>query len=69
MKLKDYIEEIPEYLLEIPSKYGLEIDIMIEAKMKEQAIFRLLLKYPKIMSWIYQNVPLKLNCGQFQISE
>lgn len=42
----DYIEEIPEYLLEIPSKYGVEIDIMIEAKMKEQAIFKLYEKYP-----------------------
>ena len=34
----DFIEEIPQYLLEIPKKYGVEIDIMIEAKMKEQAI-------------------------------
>ena len=30
----DYIEEIPKYLLEIPEKYGVEIDIMIEAKKK-----------------------------------
>ena len=30
----DYIEILPEYLLEIPEKYGVEIDIMIEAKMK-----------------------------------
>jgi UV DNA damage endonuclease len=42
----DYIETIPEYLLEIPLKYGVNIDIMIEAKMKEQAIFRLYKKYP-----------------------
>lgn len=42
----DYIEEIPEYLLEIPIIYGVEIDIMIEAKMKEQAIFKLYEKYP-----------------------
>ena len=42
----DYIEVIPEYLLEIPEKYGIEIDIMIEAKMKEQAIFKLYTKYP-----------------------
>ena len=42
----DYVEEIPEYLLEIPSIYGVEIDIMIEAKMKEQAIFKLYEKYP-----------------------
>ena len=30
----DYIEEIPEYLMEIPKKYGVHIDIMIEAKKK-----------------------------------
>lgn len=42
----DYIEEIPEYLLEIPDKYGIEIDIMIEAKKKELAIFKLYEKYP-----------------------
>lgn len=42
----DYIETIPEYLLEIPQKYGVHIDIMIEAKMKEQAILRLYNKYP-----------------------
>jgi len=34
----DFIETIPEYLLEIPNKYNINIDIMIEAKMKEQAI-------------------------------
>jgi UV DNA damage endonuclease len=42
----DYIETIPEYLLEIPKKYNIDIDIMIEAKMKEQAILRLYSKYP-----------------------
>ena len=42
----DFIEEIPEYLLEIPFKYGIEIDIMIEAKMKEKAIMKLYEKYP-----------------------
>lgn len=42
----DYIEEIPEYLLEIPKKYGVHIDIMIEAKKKELAIFKLYKKYP-----------------------
>ena len=42
----DYIEIIPDYLLEIPKKYGINIDIMIEAKMKEQAIFKLYEKYP-----------------------
>ncbi len=42
----DYIEVIPEFLLEIPVKYGVEIDILIEAKAKEQAIFKLYSKYP-----------------------
>lgn len=42
----DYIEIIPNYLLEIPEKYGCEIDIMIEAKKKELAIFKLYAKYP-----------------------
>lgn len=44
----DYIETIPEYLLEIPDKYGLNIDIMIEAKMKERAIEKLYKKYPHL---------------------
>lgn len=44
----DYIEEIPYYLMEIPEKFGIEIDIMIEAKMKEQAIFQLYKKYPQL---------------------
>jgi UV DNA damage endonuclease len=42
----DFIEVIPEYLLEIPEKYNTNIDIMIEAKKKEQAIFKLYEKYP-----------------------
>jgi len=41
----DYIESIPEYLLSIPEKYSISIDIMVEAKMKEQAIMRLKEKY------------------------
>ena len=42
----DYIEILPEYLLEIPEKYGQPIDIMIEAKMKEKSIMKLYDKYP-----------------------
>jgi UV DNA damage endonuclease len=42
----DYIEVIPDYLLEIPERYGCDIDIMIEAKKKELAIFKLYKKYP-----------------------
>lgn len=44
----DYIEVIPEYLLEIPSKYCVDIDIMIEAKQKEQAVLKLYEKYPHL---------------------
>ena len=44
----DYIETIPKYLLEIPEKYNINIDIMIEAKAKEQAINKLYLKYPEL---------------------
>jgi len=42
----DYIENLPEYMLEIPEKYGVDIDIMIEAKKKELAVFKLYEKYP-----------------------
>jgi UV DNA damage endonuclease len=50
----DYIEEIPYYLLEIPNKYKINIDIMIEAKKKELAIFKLYKKYPKLDCKIYK---------------
>lgn len=42
----DYIDNIPDYLLQIPFNYGIEIDIMIEAKKKELAIFQIYEKYP-----------------------
>lgn len=41
----DYIEVIPDYVLDIPEKYNVDIDLEVEAKMKEQAIFRLREKY------------------------
>lgn len=44
----DYIEIIPEYLLNIYIKYGVEVDIMIEAKKKELSIFKLYKKYPQL---------------------
>lgn len=49
-KHSDYIEKLPEYLLEIPEKYGVEIDIMIEAKMKEKAILKLYKTYPFLVN-------------------
>ena len=42
----DYIEVLPDYLLNIPEKFGINIDIMIEAKKKELSIFKLYQKYP-----------------------
>jgi len=44
----DYVETIPDYLLNIPEKYGIHIDIMIEAKKKDLAIFKLYKKYPEL---------------------
>ena len=44
----DYIDTIPDYLLNIPDLYLTDIDIMIEAKKKELAIFQLYTKYPQL---------------------
>jgi UV DNA damage endonuclease len=40
----DYVNTIPEYLLDLPNKYKINIDVMLEAKQKEQAVFRLIKK-------------------------
>lgn len=44
----DYIETIPKEIFQIIDEYGIHIDLEIEAKMKEQAIFKLYNKYPLI---------------------
>jgi len=44
----DYVNVIPNCLLDIPKKYNIGIDIMIEAKMKELAIQKLYKKYPNL---------------------
>lgn len=44
----DFIENIPQYMLDIPGKYKINIDIMVEAKKKELAIFKLYRKYPEL---------------------
>lgn len=44
----DYVEEIPNYLLEIPEKYDVDIDVMIEAKLKQESVFHLYQKYPSL---------------------
>lgn len=41
----DYIETIPDHVINIPKCLGVSIDLMVEAKMKEQAILRLYKKY------------------------
>ncbi len=41
----DFIEKLPSYYLSFPKKYG-NLDIEIEAKMKEQAIMKLYKIYP-----------------------
>ena len=66
----DYIETIPQYILEIPKKYGINIDILIEAKKKELAIFKLYQKYPilncKILPTIHlHRRPIKRKKGAF----
>ena len=53
----DYIDILPEYLLEIPEKYGVHIDIMIEAKMKELSIQQLYEKYPQCNCIIKKSTP------------
>jgi UV DNA damage endonuclease len=48
----DFIEEIPDELLDIPELYDVDIDIMIEAKRKELAIFKLYSKYPEMNCYV-----------------
>jgi len=44
----DYVEVIPEYFLDIGRIFGTGFDIMIEAKMKEKAMFHLMKNYPEL---------------------
>jgi UV DNA damage endonuclease len=46
-KHSDFIDILPDYLLEIPEKYGVKVDVMIEAKMKELCVHDLYEKYPE----------------------
>lgn len=56
----DYIETIPDYLLNIPQKYNTDIDIMIEAKKKEKAIKKLYEKYPFLNCKNKKRIKLKI---------
>jgi UV DNA damage endonuclease len=47
----DYIEKLPEELLDLVFTQGVSVDLEIEAKMKEQAILRLYNKYPEIFQF------------------
>jgi UV DNA damage endonuclease len=44
----DFISRMPDYYLDIPRLYGVGVDIMVEAKMKEQAIQRLYGLHPEL---------------------
>lgn len=46
-KHSDFIDKIPSYLLDIPALYKVDIDIMVEAKAKEQAVLQLVNKYKR----------------------
>jgi UV DNA damage repair endonuclease len=53
----DFISKLPDYYLDFPSKYG-NLDIEIEAKLKEQAILKLYKKYPFLIYEKYENPAL-----------
>ena len=57
----DFIQTFPDYYLEIPKKYSVGIDIMIEAKAKEAAIFQLFLKYKNEFLGHLQNKDFNYN--------
>ena len=46
----DFIETIPSYIIHTLQE-GVSLDIEVEAKMKEQAIFALYKKYPSIINY------------------
>ncbi|KAL4431550.1 hypothetical protein ABPG74_017255 [Tetrahymena malaccensis] len=62
----DYISELPKEFLSVPEKLGLELDIFIEAKMKEQAIFFLYEIYPFLD---LRSKEAKKNCESYSYKE
>ena len=46
----DYVSEIPQELLSIPAEYDRNVDIEVEAKAKEAAIFRLYKQHPEVFA-------------------
>ena len=55
-----FIRRIPKELLDIPDKYHIDIDIMIEAKAKELAIGKLYQMYPKLKPPYAKEIELKI---------
>lgn len=55
-----FVKEISKELLEIPKKYGVMIDIMVEAKGKEIAIGKLYRKYPKLKPVFAKEIKLDI---------
>ena len=53
-----YIEEIQNELLEIPEKFNIDLDLMIEAKGKELAIEKLFRKYKQLCPENRVSIPL-----------
>ena len=51
----DFVQVIPQYLLNIKKLYNLDIDIMIEAKKKEAAIKLLNDKYKLLEKYVEKN--------------
>ena len=44
----DYIEKIPQYMLDLPEQFNCSLNIEVEAKMKEKAIKHLKDNYPHL---------------------
>lgn len=55
-----FVEKIPKEFLEIPKKYGVAFDIMMETKGKELAIGKLYRKYPKLKPKYTKDIPIEL---------
>lgn len=58
-----FIKNIPDKLLEVPSKYNIDVDIMIEAKGKEIALSKLYKLYPSLKPPTMRELPKSLPKG------
>ena len=52
----DLVEVIPDYMINISKNYGVAIDVMIEAKHKERALFHLYEIYPELFLTNINNI-------------